>query len=102
MGIGGLVIHKKAHAEIPPANFIGKTSTLVFFVVCAALMLFKTHLSNLVIALMISVAMCLSIIALFAYLRSYIKIMKARPKKTGIGEIECSQQSVQDVNETLQ
>jgi len=102
MGIGGLVIHKKAHAEIPPANFIGKTSTLVFFVVCAALMLFRTHLNDLVIALMISVAMCLSIIALFVYLNSYIKIMKARPKKNISGEIECNQQSVQDVNETPQ
>jgi len=102
MGIGGLVIHKKAHAEIPAANFIGKTSTFVFFVVCAALMLFRTHLSNLVIALMLSVAMCLSIIALFVYLSSYIRIMKSRPKKSNSGEIECNQQSVQDVNETPQ
>jgi len=102
MGIGGLIIHKKAHVELPPANFIGKTSTFVFFIVCAVLMLFRTHLSNLAIALMISVAMCLSLIALFVYLSSYIKIMKSRSKKTNSGEVECSQQSVQDVNETPQ
>ena len=102
MGVGGLVIHRIAHDEIPPANFIGKTSTFVFFVVCVVLMLFRIHLSNLVIALMLSVAMCLSLIALFVYLKSYIKIMKSRPKKTDSGEIECNQQSVQDVNETPQ
>ena len=102
MGIGGLVIHKIAQDEIPPANFIGKTSTLVFFVVCAALMLFRTHLSNFAIVLMISIAMCLSLIALAVYITSYTKIMKARPKKTNSGEIECNQQSVQDVNETPQ
>ena len=105
MGIGGLIIHKKAHVEIPPANFIGKISTVVFFVVCAALMLFRTHLSTLVSALMLIAAMCLSLIALFVYLNSYIKIMKSRPKKTGktnSGEIECNQLSVQDVDETRQ
>ena len=102
MGIGGLIIHKKAKVELPPSNFIGKASTFIFFVVCAALMLFRIHLSNLVIALMLSVAMCLSLIALFVYLKSYVKIMRARPKKTNSGEIECNQQSVQDVNETPQ
>jgi len=101
MGVGGLIIHKKAHVEIPPANFIGKASTLVFFIVCAALMLFRPHLSNLVIALMLTVAMCLSLIALFVYLKSYIEIMKSRPKYK-IGEVECNQQSVQDVDETRQ
>ena len=80
MGVGGLIIHKRAHVEIPPANFIGKTSTVVFFLVCAALMLFRPHLSNLVTALMLTVAICLSLIALFVYLNSYIKIMKSRPK----------------------
>jgi len=100
MGIGGLVLHKIAHAEMPPANFIGKTSTLVFFIVCAALMLFGTFLNTLVIALMLSVAMCLSVVALFVYLNSYIKIMKSRPKNNNCGEEKCNQQSVQDVNET--
>jgi len=102
MGIGGLVIHKIAHVEIPPANWIGKASTLVFFVVCAALMLFRDHLNTLVIILMLSVAMCLSLIALFVYLNSYIKIMKSRPEKINNGEMKCNQQSVQDVEETPQ
>jgi len=107
MGIGGLILHKKARIELLPANFIGKTSTFVFFVVCAALMLFRAHLSNLVIALMISVAMGLTLIALAVYIHSYIKIMKSLSNKRqdseeNIGEIECNQHSAQDVNETPQ
>jgi len=103
MGIGGLILHKKARIELPPANFIGKTSTFMFIVVCAALMLFRTHLSQTVATLMISGAICLTLIALACYLSSYIKIMKSASDSTNnIGEIECNQHSVQDVNETPQ
>jgi len=103
MGVGGLILHKKARIELPPANFIGKTSTFMFIVVCAALMLFRTHLSDLVSALMISAAMCLTLIALACYIVSYIKIMKSKTALTNeIGESECNQHSVQDVNETPQ
>ena len=103
MGIGGLILHKKARIELPPANFIGKVSTFMFFVVCAALMLFKTLLSNLAATLMISAAMCLTLIALACYVCSYIKIMKSVSDSTkNIGEIECNQHSAQDVNEIPQ
>ena len=106
MGIGGLILHKKARIELPPANFIGKASTFVFFVVCAALMLFRTHLSDLIVALMISVAMCLTLIALAVYIHSYFKIMNSRSTisttNNNIGENKCNQHCVQDVNETPQ
>jgi len=102
MGIGGLIIHKKAHNELPPANFIGKTSTFVFFVVCVALMTF-TNLPDFIAISLISAAICLTLIALAVYLNTYIKIMKLnRDKNKNIGELECSQHSVQDVNETPQ
>ena len=101
MGIGGLVIHKKAHVELPPANFIGKASTFVFFLVCVTLMLFSKIPDSIAIILT-AAAICLTMIALFVYLNSYIKIMKSRSKKKDSGEIECNQQSVQDVNETPQ
>jgi len=101
MGIGGLIIHKKAHVELPPANFIGKAATFVFFLVCITLMLFSRIPDSIAIVL-IAGAICLTLIALFVYLSSYIKIMKARPKKINSGEIECNQQSVPDVNETRQ
>ena len=101
MGIGGLVLHKKAHVELPPANFIGKASTIVFYAVFIALMLF--NIPNFVVIILVSLAIGLSLIALAGYIYSYIKIMKSRSKITGEnGEIECNQQSVQDVNEIRQ
>ena len=77
MGIGGLVIHKKAHIELPPAIFIGKASTVVFFIVCGVLLLFG-NLSNTIAILLISIAIALALIALTCYIRSYVKIMRSR------------------------
>jgi len=87
MGVGGLLIHKKAHVELPPANIIGKISTVVFSLVCLTLMLFS-NLSNaddfksLAITL-VSVATGLALVALASYIVSYIKIMKSIVKSTG-------------------
>ena len=101
MGIGGLVLHKKAHVELPPANFIGKSSTFVFYAVFIAIMLF--NIPHFVVVILVYVAIGLALIALAGYIISYIKIMKKRSNPiNNIGEIECNQQSVQDVNETLQ
>jgi len=105
MGIGGLVLHKKAHVELLPANTIGKISTFVFYAVFIALMLFR--IPGFVVIILISVAIGLALIALVVYLKSYIEIMKTLPTTTStktndIGENECNQQSVQDVNETRQ
>ena len=101
MGIGGLVLHKKAHIELPPANIIGKISTIVFYAVCIAMMLFR--ISDEFAVILTSIAIGLALIALASYIISYIKIMKSRSKTTNNnGEIECNHQSVQDVNETPQ
>jgi len=89
MGIGGLIIHKKAHVELPPANFIGKAATFIFFLVCIALMLFS-RIPDSVAVILTAVAICLTMIALFVYLNSYIKIMKPRPRNNSSGEIECN------------
>jgi len=75
MGAGGLVLHKKAHAELPSSNFIGKTSTVVFFLVCVTLMLFR-NIPNWASLTLISIAIGLTFIALASYLLKYIKIMK--------------------------
>ena len=100
MGIGGLVLYKAARVELPPAKFIGKAATVVFFIVCVALMLLS-DLPDSIAILLISVAICLTLIALAVYLNTYIKIMKSVSKTTkNIGEIECNQQSVPDAEET--
>jgi len=87
MGIGGLVIHKKAHIELPPANIIGKISTVVFSLVCLTLMLFS-NLSNAddfkaLAIILVSVATGLALAALASYIVSYINIMKSIVKSTG-------------------
>jgi len=77
MGIGGFLIYKKARVELPAANFIGKTSTFLLFLVCVTLMLFSELPEPIVVALT-STAICVTLIALAGYLGSYIKIMKSR------------------------
>jgi len=102
MGVGGLVLHRKVKIELPPANIIGKISTIIFFITCISLMLFSNLLNRGAVTMIISVAIIFTLIALASYILSYIKIMKSREINTGnIGEIECNQQSVQDVSETL-
>ena len=77
LGIGGLVIHRVAKADIPPANYLGKASTVVFFIVCGALMIFTTLPDNVVLILM-SLAIGLTLVALGRYIVSYSSVMKSR------------------------
>ena len=77
MGTGGLVLHKKAHSELLPSNLIGKTSTVVFFLVCVTLMLYRSIPRWGAITL-ISVAIGLTFISLMSYLIKYVGIMRNR------------------------
>jgi len=77
MAIGGFVVHKVANVEIPPSNFIGKLTTVVFFLVCVTLMLFK-EISSAVAIGMISGAILLMFAALASYINTYAKVMKNR------------------------
>jgi len=86
MGVGGLVLHKKAHADIPPSNLIGKTATVVFFLVCVTLMLYRS-ISNWISILLISVAIGLTFLALVSYLIKYVKIMKSMERAGNPKEI---------------
>ena len=55
MLIGGAVVRKKEGGEIPSSNIIGKTSTVVFFIVCVTLMLFR-QIPEYIATIMISFA----------------------------------------------
>ena len=77
MGIGGIVLHRKAHVELLPSNLIGKSSTVVFFIVCITLMVFQNIPDEGAMAT-ISVAIALTFIALVSYLMKFIKIMKSK------------------------
>jgi len=77
MAIGGFIVHKMAGAEIPPSNIIGKMSTVAFFLVCMALMLFQDISQN-TATLLISAAIGLTFFALFSYIGTFIAVMKNR------------------------
>lgn len=75
MVAGGAVLHKRESGEIPASNIIGKTSTVVFFVVCVTLMLFRSIPEN-IATIMISSAIGLMLVALLSYFRTFMIIMK--------------------------
>lgn len=81
MAVGGYVMHRVANVEIPPSNIIGKSTTVVFFLVCVTLMLFK-KISGGIAIVMMSGAIALMFIAFASYINTYITVMKSR-KKTG-------------------
>jgi len=72
---GGLVIHNKLKVEMPPSNYIGKTSTVLFFVTCAALMVFP-GIPKTTAAWMIGVAMAVTIVAFCSYIFTFIRVVK--------------------------
>lgn len=76
MGLGGLLIHRRARVEIPPSNMLGKTATVLFFVICVLLMLFDVgHTAS---TLLVSAAVLVSLAAFVSYLVRYVAIMKTR------------------------
>ena len=80
MASGGFVMHKAARVDIPPSNLLGKSSTVVFFLVCVTLMLFR-DLPGSAAIMLISFAVALTLIALAVYLNRYITVMKNREIK---------------------
>ena len=80
LGLGGLIIHRRAKVEIPPSNIIGKAATVMFFVVCIALLLFPDIPHSVAVAL-ICVCLAVSLAALVSYAKVYLGIMKQRRKK---------------------
>ncbi|MCI8477212.1 MAG: CDP-alcohol phosphatidyltransferase family protein [Oscillospiraceae bacterium] len=73
MGLGALSMYHKV-ADVIPSNWLGKLSTGVFFVVCAALVLLPNIPRHYATAL-ITAALALTIAAFFSYLYQYFKII---------------------------
>jgi len=76
MLMGGAVIRKREGGEIPSSNIIGKTSTVVFFIVCVTLMIFHRNIPDKTATLMISSALLLMLVALVSYIITFANIMK--------------------------
>lgn len=77
MGLGGLLMYRRVK-DVTPANWWGKTSTGVFFVVLAVLVLFP--IPRPFSTVMISFALCLTVAALFRYALDFHKLMKLEKK----------------------
>ena len=77
MALGGLLMYHRVK-DVNPANWWGKASTGVFFVVLAALVLFP--IPRPWSTAMISFALCLTVAALIRYTLDFQKLMKREKK----------------------
>lgn len=77
MALGGLIMYRRVK-DVNPANWWGKASTGVFFVVLAALVLFP--IPRPWSTAMISFALALTVAALFRYAWDFQKLMKLEKK----------------------
>lgn len=73
MGLGALSMLHKID-DVIPSNWLGKISTFVFFVVCAALVLFPQIPRSWATG-MISFALALTILAFLYYLWLYMSVL---------------------------
>ena len=76
MGVGALSMYHKTE-DVIPSNWLGKVSTGVFFVVCAALVLFPGIRSSWATGL-ITLALGLTILAFVSYLLQYLSLTGRR------------------------
>ena len=76
MGVGALSMYHKTE-DVIPSNWLGKVSTGVFFVVCAALVLFPSIPSSWATGL-ITLALVLTILAFVSYLLQYLSLTGRR------------------------
>ena len=74
MGLGGMFLYNKFE-EMPPSNYFGKCSTIVFFAVCVILMLFRS-IPPLVAMIMISFALAVMLLAFATYAARFVRMMK--------------------------
>ena len=79
MLIGGIIIHAKTKSGIPSANYLGKVSTVVFFLTCVVLMLFRDIPAGMA-SNIISVAIVFMLMALVSYIMTFIGIIKKTRK----------------------
>ena len=79
MVTGGFILMKKS-SDMPPSNYFGKCSTVVFFLVCVYLTLFPKTPGT-VATILISVAIMVSLAALASYVVRYVRMMRGLPKK---------------------
>ena len=85
MGLGGLIIHRRAKVDIPPSNYIGKTATVLFFVICVLLMIIP-EIPKTAAIILLCACLAVSLTAFVTYLKSFLSIMKASKSQFETGE----------------
>ena len=78
MTAGGFILMKKS-SDMPPSNYFGKCSTVVFFLVCVYLTLFP-NTPGAVATILISFAIVVSLAALISYFVRYVRMMRTLPR----------------------
>lgn len=79
MGLGALIMLKRTH-DVIPSDYLGKSSTVVFFGVCVILMLLP-GIPKETAAIMVAAALLLSFVALIHYLIKFVKYIKRTDAK---------------------
>ena len=74
MIIGGIIIHKRLHSEMPPANFLGNASTFVLFLVGMSLMIFDIPWET--SSIMMTFAICVAFMAFGSYVIAFVSFLK--------------------------
>lgn len=77
---GGLIIGRIKKVDMPASNFMGKASTVVFFVVCVVLMLFD--IEKQIADMMIAIAIVITFMALGGYVITFTSVMKNAAKQS--------------------
>lgn len=76
LGAGSLFLHRRAGVGVPASNLLGKTATVIFFLVCILLAVFDT-IPGIYALMMITTALVISVSALLKYIAHYASLLKA-------------------------
>lgn len=77
---GGLVIHKKFKMDMPSSNILGKASTVLFFLVCATVLIFP-GIPQPVVDAMMTLALVVTFAALGGYIITFMNVSQSRKNK---------------------
>ena len=78
MGAGTFLLYRKVK-DIIPSNFLGKGATALFFLVCVALILFRS-IPNAISTALISLALAMAIAAFASYVWKFGRILQGNKK----------------------
>ena len=82
---GGLIISKKFKMDMPSSNILGKASTVLFFLVCATVLIFP-GIPQIFVDCLIELAIIVTFVALGGYVVTFINVRRKFLKEKPSGE----------------